>query len=200
MAGRPRKSENDSIADAIGNGGGEGADISASANGSIFPSGAILIDPSAIGEDSGSNASGSGNATGEPVRKRRGRKPGSVNKKSNAPLDVNGLEAILLSAHAMLAGLTQTEAMKIDQEESHQLAVGISNVARHYDVGATEKTLDWCNLFMALGVVYGPRLMLMRINRKPKPKPEQQPVPVQAEDLGNGAVRYPFMAPGAVPQ
>lgn len=187
----------------IGNGGSEGANIEPSATPSLAPIGDLIIDPAAIsaGESAGSGGDSSGSSTGEPIRKRRGRKPGSTNKNKNAPLDINGLEAILLSSHALLAGIVAPQ-LKIDSDEAHQLATGISNVARHYDIGATEKTLDWCNLFMALGVVYGQRIMAIGMERRSKPKkaPVQPNDPNQATSPNGSNIQYPFPPVGAMQQ
>lgn len=173
--------------DVDGNGSGiEGANIG---NGDVagIAAGQLIIDPAAV-SGSGSSGDGSGDTAGEPVKKRRGRKPGSTNKAKGSTLDISGLEAILLSTHTMLAALT-SPVMKIDSEEAKVLATGVSNVARHYDISATEKTLDWANLFMALGAVYGPRIMLADWRKKPKPKANGA---VPAHEVDPNQTAFPF--------
>lgn len=140
--------------------------------GDIFGDGGdLVIDPAALdaGTDIGSATSGT-NLDGTP-RKRRGRKPGSGNaSKKAAALDISGVEKILFSAHMMLAHATGMDELSIDQSEANQLASAVSNVARHYAVEASQVTLDWVNLVMALGMIYGTRGIAIRNNRKKKPQ------------------------------
>lgn len=197
--GRTKQSDGSDINSTDGIEGNAGTTIGASAN-PIFASGTILIDPAAISgnEDTGSNGGSDGNATSEPIRKRRGRKPGSTNAKKSAPLHIDGVTAILLSSHAMLAGIMHPH-MKIDENEAKTLATGISNVARHYDVGATEKTLDWCNLFMALGMVYGTRIVSINMDLQARKKAKAAKEP-DVQDIGtfsNGQFANPNFVPGA---
>lgn len=168
-----RRNKNESV-----NGGSAGnetdssgsATIGAGTTASIFPPDTIVIEPATVASGiDGSNTDGGGNAAGEPVRKRRGRKPGSTNAKKSAPLDINGLEFLLLSTHTMMAAMMKTPELELDKEEAHQLAQASANVARHYDISATEKTIDWIALFMALGTVYGPRMVTIGLSRKKKP-------------------------------
>lgn len=160
---------------------GNGASDNGSAGTVILASaptadGTIIIDPATIagsGSGTGSDSGSGTDVTGEPVRKRRGRKPGSRNKETAKPLDINGVEFILLSSHDMLAAMMKAPAIALDKEEANNLARSISNVARHYDIVATEKTLDWTALFMALGMIYGPRIAMLTM-RKKKSKEEAQ--------------------------
>lgn len=141
----------------------------------LAAAGFTIIEPAALGDGAGSN-SGSGNDTAEQPAKRRGRKPGSrnANGKTQA-LDINGVEAILFSAHTILATIVKTPEIALDQIEARQMAEAIGNVSRHYDIAATQKTLDWANLIMAAGMIYGTRLYAIRAKRvanKPaSPKP-----------------------------
>lgn len=76
----------------------------------------------------------------------------------------------------MLAHVTKTEELALDQEEAANLAKGIANVARHYSVQASQVSLDWANLAMTLIMVYGTRGVAIKNNRKKKPKsPERAP-------------------------
>jgi hypothetical protein len=125
--------------------------------------GTIIIEPSTLG----GNASGSA-ASGNSTGKRRGRKPGSRNrstKSTNAQIDLNGLEFILLSAHEMLAGITKTPELELDGEEGKKLALSIGNVARHYDMTMSAKAMDWTAFFMTIGALYGSRLAAIRMRR-----------------------------------
>lgn len=158
------------------NGNGEPVSaVDSASGGNDFAPGLILIDPGNIG-DSGSN-NGSATDTAGDTPKRRGRKPGSTyaSKKGAANLDVNGVESILYSAHAMLAGIFKAQEFALDKTEAKSLAEAISNVSRHYDVAATQKSIDWTNLLMVCGMVYGTRFVAMRENRKAKRRDRQDP-------------------------
>lgn len=68
--------------------------------------------------------------------------------------------------HGLLAGIARTPELAIDKSEADTLAKSIANVSRHYDVSMQAKTLDWINLMMACGMVYGPRIMVIGANRR----------------------------------
>lgn len=56
--------------------------------------------------------------------------------------------------------------MQLTPEESRQFAESVVAVARHYDVGASAKALDWTNLLTTMGSIYGVRVMAMTVRRK----------------------------------
>ena len=129
------------------------------------------------------NDVGNGSAGSQPGKRKRGRPPGSRNgnsgngngsantsAKKKATVDISGLEKLLFSTHAMLAGLTKTPEFCIDQSEAKMLAEGAANVARHYNVIVNEKTQDWANLIMCLGAVYGTRFVAISTRKKSKAK------------------------------
>jgi hypothetical protein len=68
----------------------------------------------------------------------------------------------------MLAVLTTTPEIALTEPESKQLAIGIKNVARHYDLTTTQKTADWVLLSIALGTIYGPRFVMIAGKAKHK--------------------------------
>jgi hypothetical protein len=126
----------------------------------IGPDGELIFNPAGhSGVDNGDGGTG-----GDVPRKRRGRKPGSRNATSGKTqtLDVNGVEAMLFSIHQMAAAITKVPELMLDKDESKQLAVGIANVARHYDVSASAKSIDIANLVMICAGVYGTRLFAFR--------------------------------------
>jgi hypothetical protein len=157
---------------------------------SLTDAGFIVVDPAAIGDSGGSDNGDAGNSSGEP-RKRRGRKPGTGAARSGKapPLDINGVQALLFSAHNILAAITKTPEFSLSETESEELAKGIANVSRHYDVAASAKTVDIMNLAMVAGMIYGSRIMAMR-NRKSAEKKAKK-------DAENTAAA--FRAPYAVP-
>jgi hypothetical protein len=59
-----------------------------------------------------------------------------------------------------------TPELQLSPEEAEMLASSIANVARHYDMGASAKTLDWVELGMTAGGIYGTRAMMIVARRK----------------------------------
>lgn len=144
-----------------------GGDDSGSVSGyTLGADGVITIDPSAIdgplaGGDSGGGGGSNGGDTGQP--KRRGRKPGSTNRaKADNKISVESLAGIIVSTHMMLAALTKTAELQMDADEAMILADATAKVSRHYNVAVAAKTLDWYNLVMVVGTVYGSRLVAIR--------------------------------------
>lgn len=150
-------------------------------------SGPTIVDPVDVG---GTATGGPDSDTGTGNRS-RGRPRGTASsgasqkEKPNA-FRLAGMESTLLSIHTMLAAMTQVPEMMIDPAEAKSLVTCAENVARHYAVGGmTEKTVDWLNLFMALGAVYGTRIVAVNARSKsnkakdvtPKARPPQQAQP-----------------------
>lgn len=66
----------------------------------------------------------------------------------------------------MLATLAKNPVLALSVEESQALAAGIVNVARHYDAGGmSQRAVDWVNLIMVAGSVYGSRIITIRAQR-----------------------------------
>lgn len=147
------------------------------------------------------NATGIGNGT--RTAKRRGRPPGSKNKteqKADAiTVDKDAVTAILLSCHAMLAGITKTPELAIDANEAALLGDGIAKVAILYDVTASPKTVAWCNLAMVTGMVYGTRIMAIsarkkdaRKKRTDKVRPIRAGVDIDGVNIGGGMPPFEY--------
>lgn len=140
----------------------------------------ITIDPATIGGDDGTGSSGNDSAgTGTDksgdAPKRRGRPRGSTNRangKTDQKIDISSLEVLLFSTHQMLAAVTKTPEFAIEESEAKQLATAAANVARHYDMGATQKTLDWSNLIQCLALIYGSRIYAVRVRKKQEKEDE----------------------------
>lgn len=140
-------------------------------------SGLTIIDPADIDGSAGdgnSDGRNTGDNAGEPVRKRRGRPAGSARtaRAKKATLDINGVEGILLSAHTLLAAIAKTPELILDKDEAKQLAEGIANVSRHYDLETTQKGMDWGNLIMVVGMIYGTRIFAIRAKKASSKKPD----------------------------
>lgn len=136
------------------------------------------IDP-VTAEPSGDTAEPSPN---QPKRG-RGRPPGSgtgTAKTKPIPLNVSGLEKLLVGIHGGLAILSGRHEWSLDTEsrmfdgktEAEFLAQSTADVARHYGGIADQKTLDWMNLLQCLAIVYGGRLYAIRANPRVKAAPK----------------------------
>lgn len=110
----------------------------------------------------------------------------------------------------MLAGMMQIEELEIDGEEGELLATRTAAVLSHYpNVPISPKTMDFIGLFMALGQVYGPRVVSVRLRRsteraktvsKPAPVGASGPIPQPANTIKPGmpsnTVPDPYNPPG----
>lgn len=127
-------------------------------------------------------------AGGEPdtqPRRGRGRPPGSGTGKSKTkalPLNLNGLEKLLVGIHGGLAMLTGRSEWSLDTEEkafdgateAAFYAKSIKDVADHYGSGMLDqKTLDWLNLIQCFAIIVGGRLVAIRMT--PRAKPQRGP-------------------------
>lgn len=127
----------------------------------------IVIDPANIGNASVGGGAGTDNAgSGDrPRRKYTKRGTGSAVGKET-PLSVDGVSAILVSVHTILAAFIKVPELALDPREADEMAKAAANVARHYDVSASVKTLDWVNLATTCATVYGTRIYAARLRMK----------------------------------
>lgn len=71
--------------------------------------------------------------------------------------------------------MTGIPEIVIDQSEADSIAKAANNVARHYNVETTQKTLDWVSLFGALGMVYGTRFGAFMLRKRQEKMEQQRP-------------------------
>lgn len=162
---------------------GNPANVDGNENPNDNVNGHPAVDPATAFGDG--NASGDGDSnnggTGEPPRRKRGRPPGSKSRRSGETqdkIDLSGLESILLSIHTMLHAMTQAPEWALEPAEAKSLADATSRVARHYEIaGLDQKTVDWGNLFVALGSVYGSRVFAFRLRKQGERGTQPRPAP-----------------------
>lgn len=103
--------------------------------------------------------------------KRRGRPPGSKNgDKGEAPQksasrqkkDTEDLAHQIVGLHALAAMATGLQELVISETEGSMLANGLNAVAQEYGLSFTGKTGAAIQLFGALGMVYVPRLFMIK--------------------------------------
>lgn len=166
------------------------------------PSDAATDDVAAIGDGGNTDGANSGvesdAASAEPVtdpatvaaeqsdipapKRGRGRPPGTGTKAktTSLPLNVTGLEKLLVGIHGGLAILSGRPEWSLDTDmkifdgktEAQFLASSVKDVADHYGNGLLDKkTLDWCNLIQCLAIVYGGRVYAIRSTPRVKTAP-----------------------------
>lgn len=80
-----------------------------------------------------------------------------------------------------LATLTKQPDFAIDKEEANLLAKATAKVMALYEVKIDPRAEAWGQLAVAMGVVYGPRLMKAQFRAPSRSRPA--PAPVAAPDL-----------------
>lgn len=119
--------------------------------------------------------------------RRRGRPPGSRNRTTEAgteskkaSINLDGLEALLLSVHTMGAQFSGFKELELSKDEARNLAEAYKNVAKFYDTFISPKQAAITQLVVVCLTIYGARLaVFLREYRKPKAVPPvSQPGPV----------------------
>lgn len=188
--GRPRKSEpsgDNSVADASGVIGDEANSGGNEANGS---------GDAPIGESATQDAINPESVSGseEPVKQRRGRKPGSGKKASpeSLALDPKELAPQIQGLHVMLATMTGQPVFQLSDIESKMLASNIANVSQHFNITASSKSMAIVGLIAVCGMIYLPRVAAVK--RAVRPAPPQSVMPSMPEQVMESPVngRYDF--------
>jgi hypothetical protein len=92
---------------------------------------------------------------------------------------------MLMFAHTMIAGVTHQPMWNLSEEEAEKIANACGNVARHYDIGQTQKSIDIAALAGTLGMVYAPRVGMTIFGAKKQAESRQQEAPTILRP-GNG--------------
>lgn len=183
---------NDDIKNVVDGNGNADSFLLGAGNGTPGESGSF-IDPAAATR-TGTDAGSSG-GTGK-----RGRPKGSTNKTSKSTkktsVDLGPFSACILGIHSMLASISRTPELELDEGESEKLAKASAAVMRHYvELDVSQKAADWTNLFLALGGIYGPRLVARKFrkqaehaaHRQHAQQTQQQQAQQQPRPAGGGA-------------
>lgn len=145
------------------------------------------------------DGNGSSGNDGQSVKRTRGPYKPRAAKEKQIPINVNGLEKLLVGIHATLALIVQAPEMALDTEakdfdgktEAEFLAASIKDVAAHYRVEwMDQKSIDWLNLAQCCIIVYGGRFYAMRESRRAARPVKAAPiVQTTATPRGNGMDR-----------
>lgn len=109
------------------------------------------------------------NADGRFTRKRGRRANNSANsgnKKAQVSSSIDALTRALLIVHLGIASATKTPEMALDEEEGKLLAEATANVLAEFDIRPDPKLQAVIGLITAAGVVYGPRVVMIRARWK----------------------------------
>lgn len=154
--------------------GGDGARNVDDGIGNIFGGGgSFSVNPAEAIDGRGTGSGGSGTGDASSGRGRRGRKPGSTNKKK--AVDLGAVAGLIAMTHTLLA--IKIAEMELDEKEAEQLAASINNVLRHYDVEASGKFIDHMALLLCIGSIYGTRgaAIVMRLRAEAETKKRNAP-------------------------
>lgn len=124
----------------------------------------IEVDPSAVSGEA-KKRRGRPKGSGKPVKPSKPPSP-------QIPLNPHMLEQMLFNVHQMLAAYTQIHELAITEHEANQLSTAVAEVAAHYDVTASAKTVAWTNLAVTLATVYGTRCATLYVRNKNSKKGE----------------------------
>lgn len=123
------------------------------------PAGEIEAVPLGYDESEGDPPAAAAEPEGGAAPKKRGRPSGGRRNK----VDLSGVEQLLYAIHLGLANILHAPELVISDEEAALLRGAAEKVARHYDMpDLPAKMIDWTNLIVALGTVYGTRAIAMR--------------------------------------
>jgi len=128
-----------------------------------------VVDPNQIGNSGDAATGGNGDGqTGEAPKKRRrrtkeelaaaGEGGGKSSKANDLFITADHIAGALMLANNFLAGQFGTPAFFLEQKEAAVLAPPVKAVLKHYGYDKiAAKYGVWGNLFLALGMVYGPK-------------------------------------------
>lgn len=134
---------------------------SSSGGDGVRDSGGTLFDPEQHIDPGKFNADGT-------FRRRRAKRgtgtSGTRRANSKGAASVETIANALAGIHFGIAGFTGFEDLKLTDDESSELAKGVAEVAKHYDLPAFDpKVLAWVSLTVIAGRVYMPKAALIKM-------------------------------------
>lgn len=84
---------------------------------------------------------------------------GSVSQAQKALTSIDALTGSLLAIHTTLAALTSIPEIMIREEEAKLIAKNAADLMSTYGGSIDPRAMMWANLAMAMGSVYGPRVL-----------------------------------------
>lgn len=138
------------------------------------------------------------NRDGSP-RKKRGRAKGwRANGKSSKArpnvLNVSGFEKLLLSIHGMMAALTKTPELALEDAEAKALAEAAADVAQYYPLDIAPEIIAWINLSMVAIPIYASRVYLIVERQKAEKAARARNITTSTSDA-----KAPVVGPSSTP-
>lgn len=125
-----------------------------------------------------------GTIDGRSARRLNRESTGNSTAKKSVHLNSLSLTDLLYSVHMMGAQILKVESLEIDKDEAKKLSDAIQEVNKFYNIPLDPKKVAMVNLMVAMGTVYGPRIMAARIKKNiaeaenPPAKSQAKPGPV----------------------
>lgn len=112
-------------------------------------------------------------------RKKRGRKAGTGSganrgKASDYSASLDAFTGMLAIVHVGLAGVTKTPELVLEEDEAKSLAMASANVLEQFDITPDPRVTAVLGLVTTCGMIYGPRVYLIRERKKEERSNEQQ--------------------------
>ena len=104
-------------------------------------------------------------------RKKRGRKAGTGSganrgKATDYSASLDAFTGMLAIVHVGLASVTKTPELVLEEDEAKSLAMASANVLEQFDITPDPRVTAIVGLITTCGVIYGPRVYLVRERRK----------------------------------
>lgn len=84
---------------------------------------------------------------------------------------------MIIGLHAALASVSGIEELAITDQEGEAFMAAAQNVARHYSVATTQKTMDWIAFVGCAAGLYVPRVFAVGLRRAERRRAEAPSAP-----------------------
>lgn len=118
--------------------------------------------------------------SGEP-RRRRGRPKGSTKGPVQVSPDLTDTSGLIVGAHLFLAGLLNVPELEIDEQEAELFSRKAQKLLSLYVVKLDERKVAWGEFLLALGGIYGPRVVAVYKRSSSRPAPVAAPTPIRPQ-------------------
>lgn len=98
----------------------------------------------------------------------------------------------------LLAKVSKIPELELDEAEAKKLSDATANLAKHYNIAVSQKTLDWTNFVTALSGVYGPRIFVIASRKRAEkmdPNSKQETARSQPASPEPSTGRSPYELP-----
>ena len=118
----------------------------------------VVIDTAAIDARADSDRRSGEGKRGPGRPKGSGQKEKEARPQGQGRLDLDSFNFTLFFAHSTLAKATKTPELALDEIECKNMATACLNVMQHYNIKASQKAIDWGNLLLTCGLIYGGKM------------------------------------------